>query len=85
MLSIYCNNCFKLWRNKKDLQRITKIKPYINKCNWEGVNFPSRKDDWKKFEESNVAIAFNVLYAKKEKWPCLKQVILVMISNGEKL
>ena len=26
---------------KEDLQRRTKIKPFINKCNWEGVNFPS--------------------------------------------
>ena len=33
---------------KKDLQRITKIKPFINKYNWEGINFQSQKDDWKK-------------------------------------
>ena len=26
---------------KKDLQRITKIKSFINKYNWEGINFPS--------------------------------------------
>ena len=31
--------------NKKDLQRITKIKPFINKYNWQGTNFPSEKDD----------------------------------------
>ena len=36
---------------KKDSQRITKIKPFINKYNWEGVNFLSEKDDWKKFEK----------------------------------
>ena len=23
---------------------ITKIKPFINKYNWEGINFPSAKD-----------------------------------------
>ena len=34
---------------KKDPQRITKIKPFINKYNWEGINYPSEKDDWKKF------------------------------------
>ena len=28
---------------KKNLQKITKIKPFINKCNWEGIN---KKDDW---------------------------------------
>ena len=52
---------------KKDPQRITKIKPFINKYNWEGINFPSEKDDWKKFEKNNVTVAINVLYAKKRK------------------
>ena len=28
---------------KKDLQRPTKIKPFANKYNWKGVNFPSKK------------------------------------------
>ena len=32
---------------KKDAQRITKNKPFINKYNWLGINFPSEKDDWK--------------------------------------
>ena len=52
---------------KKDPQRITKNKPFVNKYNWEGVNFSSKKDDWKKFEKNNVIIALNVLYAKKVK------------------
>ena len=30
---------------KKDPQRITKIKLFINKYEWEGINFPSEKDD----------------------------------------
>ena len=51
---------------KKDPQRITNIKPFINKCNWEGINFTSEKDDWKTFENNNVTIALNVLYAKKD-------------------
>ena len=73
---------------------MTKIKPFINKYNWEGINYPSEKDDWKKFEKSNVTIALNVLSAKKEKiYPAYvsnhnsnreKQVIFLMISNGEK-
>ena len=53
---------------KKDPQRITKIKPFINKYNWEGINYPSGKDNCKKFENNNVTIALNVLYAKKEKY-----------------
>ena len=27
---------------KKDPQRITKIKPFINKYNWKGINFPKK-------------------------------------------
>ena len=30
---------------KKYPQRITQIKPFINKYNWEGINSPSEKDD----------------------------------------
>ena len=51
---------------KKDLQIITKIKPYINESNREWINFPSTKDGWKKFEKNNVTIARNVLPAKIE-------------------
>ena len=28
---------------KEDPQGITKIKPFINKCNWEEIKFPSEK------------------------------------------
>ena len=78
---------------KKALQQITKTKPFISKYNWEGINFPSEKDDWKKFEKNNVKIALNVLYAKKEKmYPAYvsksnsnreKEVILLMIPSGK--
>ena len=30
---------------KKDQQRIIKIKPFTNKYNWEGINFPSEEND----------------------------------------
>ena len=26
-------------------ERKTKIKPFINKYNWEGINYPSEKDN----------------------------------------
>ena len=51
----------------KHSERITKIKSFINKYNWKETNFPSEKDDCKKFEKNNVTIALHVLYAKKEK------------------
>ena len=52
---------------KNDSQRITIINPFINKYNGEGKNYPSGKNDWKKIDKSNVTIALNDLYAKKEK------------------
>ena len=65
----------------------------INKYNWEGLNFPSENDDWKKFDKNNLLIALNVLYAKKGKIYLAyvlkynsnrgKHVILSMIPNGE--
>ena len=61
MLSGRCDSRIKSWRNKKDTQRLTKIKSYIDKCNWEGINYPSKNDDWKKFEKNNPGIALNVL------------------------
>ena len=61
---------------KRDPQRITKVKPFLNKYNCEGINYLSEKDDWKKFEENNVTVAANVLYAKKE-----KKYILLMFQN----
>ena len=41
------------------------MKPRINEYSWEGINFPSEKDNWKKFEKNNVTTALNVLYTKK--------------------
>ena len=34
-------------------QRTSKTKPFINNYNWNGINFPSGKDDWEKFEKDN--------------------------------
>ena len=50
----------------KNAERIIKIKSFIDKCNWKGTNYPSRKNDWKKYDKS-LTIAINALYAKKKK------------------
>ena len=47
---------------EKDPQRISKLKPYINKYNWEGIDFPAGPKEWIKFEKNNKTIALNVLY-----------------------
>ena len=53
----------------KNIKKISQIQPFISKYNWEGINYPSEKDDWKKIAKNIPAIALNVLYAKKEKHP----------------
>ena len=35
---------------KTDPERISKLKPYIDKYNWEGIDFPTGQKDWIKFE-----------------------------------
>ena len=35
-----------IWKHS---EKITKIKPFISKCKWEGMNFLSEKYDWKTF------------------------------------
>ena len=75
-------------------ERVSNIKPFINKYNWEGINYPSKLDDWKRFEKNNSAIALNILYIKeKEILPAYiskhdstreKQIILLMIPNEDK-
>ena len=46
---------------KRDPRRISKIKPFINKYNWDGIKYPSKIGDWKMFEKNNATIALNVL------------------------
>ena len=79
---------------RKKPQRISKIKPFIEQYNWKEIEFPSTSKDWKKFESNN-KITLNILYmphntrkiqvAYKSKHNLTydKQVILLMISNGE--
>ena len=80
---------------KKDPQRISKIKPFIDQYNWKDIDFPSTSKDWKKFELNN-KIALNILYVphntrkvniaykSKNNLTCDKQVILLMITDSEK-
>ena len=98
------DNCFQNALNdalnyqniEKDLQRITKISPYISKYNWEGIEFPVGSKDWKKFEQNNKTIALNILfvphntetirvaYRSEYNNKREKQVNLLMISDNNK-
>ena len=76
-------------------ERISKIKPFINKYNWKYIDFPAMSKDWKKFESNNeIALDIlyvphntkkvNIAYQSKHNLNREKQVILLMISNGAK-
>ena len=52
-------------------QRVSKIRPYINEYNWDGIDFPSTSKDWKKIELNNESIALNIFYVPLEKYVLL--------------
>ena len=80
---------------KKDPQRVSKIKPFIEKYNWQDIDSPSTSKNWKKFECNNEA-ALNILYVpyntkkrniadkSKNNLTQEKQIILLMISDDQK-
>ena len=37
---------------KNNPERISKIKPFIDQYNWKEIDFPSHREDWKKFESN---------------------------------
>ena len=41
-------------------ERVSNIEAFLNKYNWEGINYPSKIDDWKIFEKNNWTIALNM-------------------------
>ena len=47
---------------KKDPQRISNIKLFIDQFNWKDIDFLSHKMNWKKFKLNNKSVAFNILY-----------------------
>ena len=34
------------------LERVSNIKPFINKYNWKGMNYSLKIDEWKMFEKN---------------------------------
>ena len=81
-------------KNNKNSQRISKIKPFIEEYNWKDIDFPSTSKELKKFKLKN-EVALNILhvphntkkieiaYKSKNNLTREKQVILLMISDGE--
>ena len=54
---------------------VSNIKPFINKYDWEGINYPSKLDNQKTFEKNNPTVALNILYTRE------KEICPAYISN----
>ena len=67
MIQNALNDSLDYLRIKKDPQKISKLRPYINQYNWKSIKFPSDKEDWKKFEQNNKEIASNILFVPHNK------------------
>ena len=75
-------------------ERISNIKPFINKYNWKGINYSSKIDDWKTFEKNNPTVALNIFCTKEKETfrayisninsNCEKQILLLMNPNETK-
>ena len=76
-------------------EKISKIRPFIDQYNWKDIDFPATSKDWKRFELNN-KVALNILfvphntkkiqlaYRSKYNLTYNKQIILLMITDGEK-
>ena len=76
-------------------EKISKMRPFIDQYNWKDIDFPATSKDWKKFELNN-KVALNILFvphntkkiqlAYRSKYNLIynKQIILLMITDGEK-
>ena len=42
-------------------ERISNLMPFIDQCNWKGIEFPSNSKDWIEFER-NKTIALNIFF-----------------------
>ena len=80
----------------KDLQRISKIKPFTDQDNWREISFPSHTKKSKKFETYNKTIALNILYVpdnskeirytyiSKHNLTHKNRIIILIITDDEK-
>ena len=76
-------------------ERMSNIKPFIDKYNWKDIDFPAGIKVWKKFQQNNKKIALNILYvphnkktinlAYKSKYNRKRkyQVVLLMITDAK--
>ena len=76
----------------KNHQRISKIRPFIDQYNWKDLDYPATSKDWKNLNKimNRLLLIFYTCLIILEKYilhtnqDIIKQVILLMITDGEK-
>ena len=80
----------------KHLERISKIRSFIEQYECREIHFPAKAKDWKNFETNNKIKDFNILFLPKNREEIRRafiskhslkrenKVILLMITDGEK-
>ena len=81
---------------ENNLQRLSKIEPYIDQYNWKEIDVPSHSKDWKRLNKTikqlllmsylyhTILNKIRRAYKSKHNFKRENQVILLMITNGKK-
>ena len=51
---------------KRNPERVSNMKSFINKYNWKVINHATKIDAWKTFEKNNPTTVLNILYIKEK-------------------
>ena len=96
MFLIFYNCCITPSRYWKPSRKNNKYWTHIGLYYWKGIRFPAGIKNWKRFERNNKTIDLNILFvphnektinlAYKSKYNRKRenQIVLLMITNGEK-
>ena len=49
-------------------ERVSNIRPFINKYNWKRINYPSKIDDWKRLRKIIQQLLLIFCISKKKKY-----------------
>ena len=63
----------------RHLQRVSKIKPFIEQYNWNDIDFLSTSKDWKKFELNNTINTYKIIFCM---YPTKLEKYVLLISQN---
>ena len=82
MFSTFRDNCIIFDEIKKDAQRVSNMKPFINNYKWEGISYPLKTDYWERFEKIIWQLLLMFCILKKYKYvQLLFQKIIQILKN----